>query len=631
MASARESEESDGRDACQLTAAQDESPSSRCLAVRPALAHRLYSHRLHVRAKAKLHRDRLLSGPMIDIYVGAAKRRWTLHRNLLCHHSELLEAELEGDDDTLDLPDHDPAGFELLVKWLYQGTLDDVSDMPDANQKYEYAVSCHKLYLLCDRFDMSQLKNAAMDQYRKGLHEAELVPDADEIDDIYRKSPAGSPFRQLMTRIAARQIMDPASHRDVETYRQCLENNPDFALDLVKAIRLGTGGVLFDDPTEAGNKCEYHDHEAGPNCPVKGKKKAKQAQPDPQSAKPAPSTSSVRLLPPPPPRRPKTPPRPLPPRPARRPPGLSAGPLRRRITSPAISTVLTSMESVMATPSPEAPRDRAKDMERLRRVTPPDRRTRPPSQNGTAASPSAPDAHPPSSGAASHRSLAVSHEEGEEEEDTRNVLEPTPTRRGLWNWARSGTGTFNMMGRVAHPDWNDTPPFTLGATQDDFSLPSTTATHPDTQLPDTQPPYNNTPATLPATPLSFAQTKRSSDELLATASSTATSAQWTNGTAPETPTPPQRRPDSPLESDSEPTPTKDSFSHAKDSFSHAKSDSDTTLYDDPPTPAVKSGKRGLEGANGNGKVTPRRVATYKIALASRLMSPGAGAVSGGGT
>lgn len=273
------SEEADARAYAYVNAPS--SAAARCLPVRPALAHRLHSHRLHVRAKAKLQRDRLLSGPMLDIYVGAAKRHWALHRNLLCHHSELLEEELsaEGNNhDKLELPDHDPAGFELLVKWLYQGKLDDVSEMVDANQKYEYAVSCHKLYRLCDRFDMPQLKNVAMDQYRKGLNQAELVPDADEIDDIYRQSPQGSPFRRLMTRIAARQIMDPDNDRDVETYRQCFEGNPDFAIELVKAIKHGTGGMLFDDPTEPGNECEYHDHNAGPNCHIKGKGKVKQGK-----------------------------------------------------------------------------------------------------------------------------------------------------------------------------------------------------------------------------------------------------------------------------------------------------------------------------------------------------------------
>jgi hypothetical protein len=256
--------------------------ATRCRPPARPLVHRLDSQRVFVRALAKLQHDRLLSGPMLDIYVGESKRHWSLHRNLLLHHSERLETELQGDGkktiSKLELPDQDPAGFELLVKWLYQGTLDDVTDMPDANQKYDYAVSCHKLYLLCDRFDMPQLKNVAMDQYRRGLNQAELVPDADEIDDIYRKSPSESPFRSLMTQIAARQIMDPDNDRDVETYRQCFESNPDFAIDLVKAIKHGAGGILFQDPTSRGNECEFHDHEAGPNCHIKGKGKSKQGK-----------------------------------------------------------------------------------------------------------------------------------------------------------------------------------------------------------------------------------------------------------------------------------------------------------------------------------------------------------------
>jgi hypothetical protein len=278
----------------QLGLAQKAESPSRCLALRPGLAHRLYSHQLHVRAIAKLQRDRLLSGPMIDIYVGEAKRHWALHRNLLCHHSELLEEELEGDGknnprkDTLELPEHDPAGFELLVKWLYQGKLDDVCDLADAMQKYEYAVSCHKLYLLCDRLDMPQLKNVAMDQYRKGLNQAELVPDPNEINDIYRQSPSGSPFRKLMARIAARQIMDPASQRNIESYRHCFDKNPEFAIDLVKAIRHGTGGMLFEDPTELGNPCKYHDHEDGPNCYIKGKGKIKNSMSQHSASPPSP-------------------------------------------------------------------------------------------------------------------------------------------------------------------------------------------------------------------------------------------------------------------------------------------------------------------------------------------------------
>ena len=226
----------------------------------------------------KLHK-RLLSGPTVDIYVGPDRRHWSLHRNLLCHHSSYFETEFQGHEvpksgksdgeNKLELPDDDPKGFELLVKWLYQGQLEDLPQGSDED-KYNSAVACHNLYILCDKFDMINLKNLAMDQYRRGLNEAQLVPDADEINEIYRASPIDSPFRRLMTKIAARQIMDPEVDKDAQTYRKCFEDNADFAVEMVNAIRYMSGGMLFDDPTE-DKGCEYHDHSDGSSCGGKNK------------------------------------------------------------------------------------------------------------------------------------------------------------------------------------------------------------------------------------------------------------------------------------------------------------------------------------------------------------------------
>lgn len=225
--------------------------------------------------EAKTLWKRLLSGPTIDFYVGEERRHWSLHRNLLCHHSPYFESEFldtappkASKKSELDLPDQDPAGFELLVKWLYQGTLDDTSDMTD-EKKYDYSVACHKLYLLCNKFDIPNLKNESIDRYRQGLLEAQLVPDADEINDIYRSSPTGSPFRKLMAQIAARQIMDPDSDKNAESYRNCFKDNPDFAVDMVNAIKEGTGGILFDDPTD-GDEDAYHE-DTTPRLNSKGK------------------------------------------------------------------------------------------------------------------------------------------------------------------------------------------------------------------------------------------------------------------------------------------------------------------------------------------------------------------------
>ena len=167
-------------------------------------------------------------------------------------------------DGKIDLPDEDPGAFELLVKWLYQGKIEDVSTFP-TDKKWDYADCCQKLYLLCDKIHLPQLKNIAMDQFRKGCLEAGLVPGPEEMKPIYQKTLPSSPFRKLVSKIAARQLMDPDGKRDASTYRACFEATPDFAIDVINAIKDGTGGMLFDDPTE-GNSCRYHMHENGETC-----------------------------------------------------------------------------------------------------------------------------------------------------------------------------------------------------------------------------------------------------------------------------------------------------------------------------------------------------------------------------
>lgn len=222
----------------------------------------------------------LLSGPTVDVYVGEEKRHWRLHCRLLSYHSEYLERELQRQWDAkvdnknseslrLDLPNADARGFELLISYFYRGQLERVADIPDPQEKYDYAVACHRLYVLCEQFGMTKLMNRAMDEYRRGLSDAGLVPDGLELADIYSRSPAGSPFRTLMTRIAARQILDPDGDKDAGDYRDCFATSADFAIQLINFIREETGGLDLQDPTE-GEGCDYHEHTDGA-CHIEGK------------------------------------------------------------------------------------------------------------------------------------------------------------------------------------------------------------------------------------------------------------------------------------------------------------------------------------------------------------------------
>ncbi|KAL8986077.1 MAG: hypothetical protein Q9177_004264 [Variospora cf. flavescens] len=206
----------------------------------------------------------------MDLYVGQSRRHWCLHRDLLCYHTPFFQEKTAGNDklkpSKIELLDEDPQAFELLVKWLYQGRLDDVSDMP-MDKKWDYADTCQKLYILCDRINMPQLKDTAIDQFRKGCNETGLVPGPEEIKPIYDTTAPRSPIRRLLSRIAARQIMDPDSNSDASSYKLCFESSADFAIDVINAIRQGSGPRLFDDPTE-GTGCCYHEHGTGQLCKV---------------------------------------------------------------------------------------------------------------------------------------------------------------------------------------------------------------------------------------------------------------------------------------------------------------------------------------------------------------------------
>jgi hypothetical protein len=68
-----------------------------------------------------------------------------------------------------------------------------------------------------------------------------------------------------MTRIAIRQVLVPDGDMDVESYRSCFTDSPEFAIGLVNAIKQGTGGILLPNQTE-GVVYQCHDHEGGSRC-----------------------------------------------------------------------------------------------------------------------------------------------------------------------------------------------------------------------------------------------------------------------------------------------------------------------------------------------------------------------------
>lgn len=115
------------------------------------------------------------------------------------------------------------------------------------------------------KINLPGLKNLAMYQFRKRCFEASLVPGPEEIKPIYERTSPSSPFRKLISQIAAMQIADPFGKSDFSKYRDCFAANTNSAIDVTDTIKDGAGGKLLYDPIEE-DECEYHEHQFGRQC-----------------------------------------------------------------------------------------------------------------------------------------------------------------------------------------------------------------------------------------------------------------------------------------------------------------------------------------------------------------------------
>lgn len=331
----------------------------------------------------------------------------------------------------------------------------------------------------------------------------------------------------------------------------------------------------------------------------------------------------------------------------------------------------TSTETAVATqpPSPDA----TKDWEKLKRVITPEK---PGAEEVEAPKPLPVLEERRQSSEDASRPQQHEADEGEGSVLTNGSVHQSPPRRGIWKWARAGTGRLNIIGRLPHPEWKGPSSASKaeglvvnGAQQngrttdshDDFDIPSATATEPnDVERQETAAAAKIEGLGISSlgtmmSPNDFSQTKRSSDDLIANASETTGSPSpriirheaWTNRddttptaskptspTTPDTPTPPQRRSDSIMEvpklreKKENKSPKEAQNGGTRAQVADVPESTSTTSHQDMPTTPQEPQADANETAssapakpNTNGTPGQHRIPTYKIALASSVLSP----------
>lgn len=105
---------------------------------------------------------------IVTVHVGPKRKRFFLHRDLICSRSPFFEKCLkkdrfdEGYKNELYLPEDDPKAFSIVVDWIYRSKLPNSRTDPTTFDLSDMSAA----YCLADKFSMEELQNGVMDAIR---------------------------------------------------------------------------------------------------------------------------------------------------------------------------------------------------------------------------------------------------------------------------------------------------------------------------------------------------------------------------------------------------------------------------------------------------------------------------------
>ena len=212
---------------------------------------------------------------MVDIFVGAQKTKFHLHRDLLCSRSDYFRACFEGDfkeaqQDELYLPEDNIESFELFVTWLYGTHLKKIC----SNDELPAYVG---LTVLADKICLEYLHNQATDHVLRFYRSHPESIDHQYLRDIYLDTSSSKKSGAVPVAFAAWRIFASGKTELTGDYRGLIREGGDLALDFMDKLLLYYPVSQLDsedaeelDPRRLSN-CSLHKHHSTPACIDEGR------------------------------------------------------------------------------------------------------------------------------------------------------------------------------------------------------------------------------------------------------------------------------------------------------------------------------------------------------------------------
>lgn len=209
----------------------------------------------------------LLTDELVTIYVGPKRKKYTVHKEILCRKSKYFNSALKtGFKEAINrefyFNDRDPGVFDDLVRWIYQSALRG-SKKPRKHRGGSLE-DFLGLYFIGDEFYIEELKNEVMDAVRASDTVQDL-PKGIAISSAYDNTPAGDPMRRYLAEHVASLLVDDMlllpEHIATE-----IRKGGDLAVDLAFALQKASRPD-FVKPSDLP-KCDFHVHIDSEKCTV---------------------------------------------------------------------------------------------------------------------------------------------------------------------------------------------------------------------------------------------------------------------------------------------------------------------------------------------------------------------------
>ena len=211
---------------------------------------------------------------MVDIYVGAKRKTFRLHENLLCDRSDYFKATFQGEfaeakSKELYLPEDDDASFELFVNWLYGGTF-----KPPIND--DELAAHFGLLALAEKVLIEHLCNLTTDHIRGYYRDSQTRVLGRDLSFVFENT-SGHLMQRSMACVAAMQTLKSCSNKGLPAdIRELIMKGGELAAAFTKYLLYSQDHgrtTRIDHILDLNRNCTFHYHDHTSKCkgPAAGK------------------------------------------------------------------------------------------------------------------------------------------------------------------------------------------------------------------------------------------------------------------------------------------------------------------------------------------------------------------------